>query len=237
MLFLLKIKWLILDILFPPICLNCKKTLEGSEKDTGICALCLSKIIIHTTLFCPTCRARLPENKKVCHLDSSYLLAATTNYQDEVKNLIHQLKYQSWTRLEKPIRCLVETYLKNLASQFKNYLVVPIPLHKTRQRERGFNQAELIGKIISENLNLPLEKNILTRTKETKSQTDFKDWEQRKNNLVGAFRVIRPEAVAGKNIILVDDVYTSGATINEAIKILRLSDAKKIIAFVLAKTR
>jgi len=235
-----QIKEIILDILFPPVCLNCEKTLADSEKDAGICAACLSKIIIHTTLFCPVCRARLPENKKICHKGSAYLLGAAADYDGAVKNIIRHLKYKSWSRLKNPIGDILRIYLKNLKLnelKLKNYLVIPIPLHKNRERERGFNQAELIGKIIADCLNLPLEKNILTRTKETKSQADLKNWDQRKNNLAGAFQIGTGKNINKKNIILVDDVYTSGATINEAVKTLRLAGAKKILVLVLAKTR
>ena len=242
---LAKIKVAVLDILFPSICLNCGNPLIEAEKNNGICALCLSKITVHTTLFCGICRARLPENKKTCHKGSAYLLGAATDYDGAVKNIIRRLKYKSWSRLKNPIGDILKIYLGNLKlgeSGLKNYLVIPIPLHKKRQQKRGFNQAKLIGEIIADYLNLPLEKNILVRTKETKSQADLKDWQQRKNNLSGAFQTVRPEIIKNKNIILVDDVYTSGATIQEAVKTLRSAGlpgqgAKKIIALVIAKTK
>ncbi|MBI3046362.1 MAG: ComF family protein [Candidatus Harrisonbacteria bacterium] len=237
---LIKLKELALDILFPPICLNCENSLVKAEKNNGICDLCLSKIIIHTTLFCPTCRARLPENKKTCHQNSAYLLGAAADYDGAVKNIIRRLKYKSWSRLKNPIGYLLKIYLKNLKldkAKLKNYLVIPIPLHKNRERERGFNQAELIGKIISEKYNLPLAKGILIRNKETKSQTELKNWDERKNNLTGAFKIENAEYLKNKNIILVDDVYTSGATVNEAVKTLRTAGAKKIVALVIAKTK
>ena len=119
----------------------------------------------------------------------------------------------------------------------KNYLIIPIPLHKDRERQRGFNQAELIGKIIGEILNLPAEKNILARHKKTESQAKMKNWEKRSENLADAFSLRSSEAIKNKNIILVDDVHTSGATISEAAKILKANGAKKIIALVIAKTR
>ena len=114
---------------------------------------------------------------------------------------------------------------------------MPIPLHKNRERERGFNQSEAIAKIIASELNLQLKKDLLVRAKETKIQAELKDWNQRKNNLAGAFQIPQPEGIKGKNIILVDDVYTSGATINEAVKTLKENGAKKIIALVIAKAR
>ncbi len=236
--YLIQFKEFILDILFPPICLNCESHLIKAEKNNGICNLCLSKIIIHTALFCGVCRARLPENKKTCHKNSQYLLGAVTNFDETVRKLIHQLKYQKWQKILNPLKIILENYLNNLKlnpEKLKNYIVIPIPLHKNRMQERGFNQAELIGKIISEKYNLPLAKEILIRNKETKSQAELKNWDDRKNNLAGAFKIENADFLKNKNIILVDDVYTSGATIKEAAKILKENSAKKIIALVIAK--
>lgn len=262
MLYLTKIKEVVLDILFPPVCPNCKNSLREQEKDGSFCGHCLSKIFIHNTLFCPICRARLPNNKKICHKKSSYLLGAATNYDEPVKALIRQFKYGYWTRLAKPLGNILATYLENLALNirtsevqniddnfgtsdvqilkkklFKNYIVIPIPLHKNRLREREFNQAEILAKIIAGKLNLVMRAGALIRVKETKSQADLKDWEDRKSNLAGSFAAGAPKIVSKKNIILVDDVFTSGATINEAVKTLRLAGARKIIALVVAKTR
>lgn len=238
--YLIKFKNLILDILFPALCLHCQKQLSGRDKNNGICNDCLSKIAIHATLFCPVCRNRLPENKKICHRDCKYLLASATNYDDIIKSIIHAFKYKKWSHLQYPLKDIVNTYLDNLKFQntdFTYYLIIPIPLHKNRQQERGFNQAELIAKIISEKLNLNLEINNLIRFKETKSQVEIKDWEQRRNNLNNSFKILNPAKIAGKNIIIVDDVYTSGSTINEAVKVLKESQVNKIIAFVIAKAR
>jgi ComF family protein len=271
-----KLKDILLDILFPPICLNCEKTLLKEERDNAFCALCFSKIIVHTSLFCPICRARLPENKKICHKSAKFLLAAATNFDEPIKNLIHQFKYGYWTRLIKPIGNILAAYLENLTrfhlvrftrwnlvkvnigtseiqnindnsgtsdvqtlkkKIFQNYIVIPIPLHKNRQRERGFNQAELLGKIISEKLNLVMRRDLLVRVKETKNQAELKNWKDRKKNLEKSFAVTAPEIIRKKNIILVDDVCTSGATIEEAAKTLKESGTRKIIALVVAKAR
>lgn len=250
MLNLNKLKELVFDILFPPLCLICKTHLPQLEKERGICGNCFSKITIHSTLFCGVCRARLPENKKICHKKSFYLLGAATNYDEITKNIIHQFKYQYWTRLKNILEDILKIYLENLqpgpnpfsskgGSTFggKKYIIIPIPLYKDREKERGFNQAEILGKIISQILSLPMENKILARIKETQSQAKLKNWELRKENLKGSFEIKNPEKIRNANIILVDDVYTSGATINEAAKILKENKVKKIIAIVITKTR
>ena len=131
-------------------------------------------------------------------------------------------------------------YLRNLITagfSLDGYTLIPMPLHSSREKERGFNQSELLAEIISKTFNLPLEKNILIRAKNTRAQAELTDWEERQANLQNAFTVANPENLKGKNIILVDDVYTSGATMSAAAETLRASGAKKIIGLVLAKTR
>jgi len=131
-------------------------------------------------------------------------------------------------------------YLRNLVSagfSLDAHTLIPLPLHPSREKERGFNQSELLAEIISKTFNLPLEKNILIRAKNTRAQAELTDWEERQANLQNAFTVANPENLKGKNIILVDDVYTSGATMSAAAETLRASGAKKIIGLVLAKTR
>ena len=132
---LVKIKEFLLDILFPPLCLNCSSSLQEKEKTSALCGRCREKITVHTTLFCSVCRARLPDNKKTCHKNSSYLLGAATNYDEVIKSIIHRFKYKFWTRLENPLSDLLLTYTKNLSPDgllFKNYTVIPVPLHKNR---------------------------------------------------------------------------------------------------------
>lgn len=234
---ILKMKEALLDILFPPVCLHCIKNLSRKEKSIRLCDACIAEISVHTTLFCANCRARLPENKKICHRDTSYILAAAVNYDGPVKDLVHQLKYRRWTSLINLIRPLMNDYIKNLALSVDGYAVVPIPLHPDRRQERGFNQAELIGSVISEALGLPMRTDLLTRVKKTKAQAELKDYKDRSSNMADAFQAAQNDALRDKNIILVDDVYTSGATIDDAVRALRKAGVKKIIAFTFAKTR
>lgn len=267
LLFLIKIKSIVLDILFPPICLNCHKTSANAENNADlreklICKDCLSLIKLNNTLFCPICRSRLAENKKICRHsyyyndgDNNgknkkrsfyYFLAAAGNYDDPIlQNLIHYFKYRSFESIAPILGEIIIKYLSNLSFVRcqMSYVVVPIPLHSNRERERGFNQAKLLAEIIARHFNLPII-NSLKRIKNNEPQAKIKGLEKRAENISGCFK-IDPHAnfdigvknsIKGKNIILVDDVFTSGATINEAVKILKESGAKKIIALVLAKT-
>lgn len=232
---LIKARNIVLDILFPPICINCQQFLN--DKNKLICEQCLSLIKFNNTLFCPVCRARLADNKRICHYDSHYLLAAAGNYDDLVlQNLIHYFKYKSFKNLAPVLGEILIKYLNSLNPQFSilNSIVIPISLHPRRERRRGFNQAKLIAKILAENFNLEISED-LKRTKNNKPQVECRDSETRTKNIENCFEIKNPEKIRGKNILLIDDVFTSGATMNEAVKILKQNNARKIIALVLAK--
>lgn len=244
--FLIKAKNIMLDIIFPPICLNCRKYLIG---DKFICDDCFRLIKINSALFCPICKSRLADNKKICNHSKKiqpyfYLLAAAGNYDDAVlRNLIHGLKYQYLKNSASFLGELIFRYLKNLPLPFvKNqksavngqWLIIPIPLHSSRERQRGFNQSKLIAEFIAEKFNLPLIE-ILKRIKNNKPQVGLKGNEERIENVKNCFAIQNPKLVEKKNILLIDDVFTSGATMNEAVKILKQNGARRVIALVLAK--
>lgn len=237
MIFFYKVKNIFLNILFPLVCLSCKNDLQEDEIENRVCNKCLKSIIINSSFCCPRCNARFAENKKTCHLGSKYLLASATSYNDKViKNIVHFLKYKKWKSLENIIKPIIEKYIESIDYNFNDFIVVPIPLHSDRQKERGFNQAEIIGKIISTKLNLALENQIIKRNRYTEPQAKSKTSEERKNNIKNCFSIVNLEKIKNKNIILVDDIHTTGSTINEASETLKCAGVKKIIAFVLAKT-
>lgn len=237
--FLIKAKNIILDILFPPVCLNCRKYLIG---DKFICNNCFNLIKLNSALFCSVCKSRLADNKKICNHSKKiqpyfYLLAAAGNYDNQVlRNLIHGLKYQYLKNSAPLLSKLLFLYLKNLPLSFTNgqWLIMPMPLHSARQRQRGFNQSKLIAEFVATQLNLPLIE-ILTRTKNNKPQVGLKGNEERIENVKNCFAIQNPKLVEKKNILLIDDVFTSGATMNEAVKVLKQNGARRIIALVIAK--
>lgn len=223
--FLEKAGGAILDILFPPICLNCRRGLNDAEKPQLVCRKCLETIIIRRYF------ERWP----------SFILAAAADYQNEaVRNLIHYFKYKEFIAAAKPLGELMIQHLENsrlIEEATKFDLIVPIPLHPIRLRRRGFNQAEKLAAVVSRRLNLPVESYSLIRIKNTPPQAKLENEKQREENIKGAF-AINPkycERLKNKSIILIDDVWTSGATVKEAIRHLRSSGVKKIIVLVAAK--
>ena len=112
-------------------------------------------------------------------------------------------------------------------------MVIPVPLHRARERERGFNQSEVLAEGTSRAMGTALTKGILKRRKNTKDQT-YLNAQQRAENVNGAFVVSQPEKVCGKGVILVDDVMTTGATLNECARMLQEAGAAQVLAATLA---
>lgn len=154
-------------------------------------------------------------------------------FDDHYQNLIHRFKYDKKTPLGKRLaRRLGEAVARE--REFAGCdLIVPVPLHRARCRERGFNQSEVLAEGISQKTNLPLEKGVLKRKKNTKDQT-YLNAQQRAENVRDAFSITQPEIVENKKVILVDDVTTTGATLNECARMLQDSGAKSIFAATLA---
>lgn len=246
-----KTKNLILDSIFPVYCVSCGDFLP-SEKNSHLCSLCLAKIPINSELFCPICFKRLnqAEDKKCSHSDkksSLDFLGHATYYEIPIiRDLIHNYKYRFAKSIGNTLANILTLYLKKSLNNQNDWIIIPIPLHRSRLNWRGFNQSEEIAKIISQKFNWPILNNILIRKKKTAKQAEIKEKEKRRENLKDAFnlsphvkniknKLSDTKALEGKKIILLDDVCTSGATLEEAAQILKIAGAKKIIGLVIAK--
>jgi len=195
-------------------------------------------------IFCDTCLASLPD---ILSPENAWIFSATSYQNDLARKAIKLLKYQSVKILAKPLAELIYARLPNFlketrfpsgnrVSKFQSdCLIIPIPLSKKRFRQRGYNQSELIAKILSDKMSVKMVTDVLYKIKETVSQVEIKDREKRLKNLEAAFAIKNPEIVQGRNIILVDDITTTGATLNEARRALKQAGAKKVIGLVVAK--
>ena len=226
---LLKTWRLVLEILFPPICLNCRGHITRERQADLLCPNCLDGVTIYSNVFYP---------------DPRFSLFALGSYKNTaLRELLHYLKYNGFLGAKIPLEKLIVKWLETnliLASSFLDprFCLVPIPLHKSRLRKRGFNQAELIAEILSRHLNLPVE-NLLRRIRDTKSQINMRNAKEREANVKDSIEVKEDEKASllqYRGVILVDDVYTSGATMQEAVKVLRWAGIKDIAVFVIAKT-
>lgn len=220
-----------LNLIFPARCAGCEKTIA----DGAVCDACFSKIRLNKTLFCGKCRLRLADNKKVCHKDHPFILGSACDYGDKtVKALIRRLKFNFAKDSAEPLAKLLINYVESLGVPLDGFSVVPVPISPGRLRERGFNQSELVGGKFAEHFKLELRSDAIRRVKNAKPQSETKTAEGRRKNVKDCFFVGVGAAVVPKNIILIDDVVTSGATISEAARALKAAGAKKIVALTVA---
>jgi ComF family protein len=164
--------------------------------------------------------------------------AAYGAYDDELRELIHLLKYERVESAAKALGGMLAEAIQKLGSMADGVLVVPVPLYRSKRRERGFNQAELIARTaVKRNAmsGLKLATDVLARTRPTVSQIGLTR-PQRVENMRGAFRVVHPNKVVGSSVILVDDVLTTGTTASECARVLRKAGAEKIWVATVART-
>ena len=167
-------------------------------------------------------------------LDDLYVATDYKNFL--VKKAILELKYEPFAKeIAKDLANLVKIHFEASEVKFdlSNFVLVPVPLSKKRLKWRGYNQAEEIAKEISNFFKIPLIADCLIKTKETLPQVELEE-KERRENLKGAFLVKNKEKIEGKNVFLVDDVFTTGTTLRECAKALKESGAKKVIGIVVA---
>ncbi len=226
------------DIFFPPACIAC-----GDSIAHGIlCATCRQNIAEFDTLFCGTCAARLPDQKKICHKDTPFVLGAAAPYDDDtLRALIHALKFQGIGAAAEPLAEILAAYVMRLGLKLDDndedsaWTVTPVPLSRERERARGFNQSALIARVLARTLGAPYDEKLITRIVHRKPQSDTEDIFERRKNIKGCFALTSGADVQNKKIVLVDDVTTSGTTFTEAASILKAAGAKKILALAVAK--
>jgi ComF family protein len=204
------------------------------------CNFCENKILDGDIYFCNSCYHTLDylditnEQKLKRGLRSENFYSLFYFDFDSIsQKIIHLIKYGKKPNLG--IKMGKEFGAKLSAHNITADFIIPLPLHISRERERGYNQAEVIAKGLSQILNIPIRTNIIKRIKYTKSQTKLSK-EQREKNVRNAF-VITECNLTGKEIFILDDVITSGATINVCIDLLEKRGAKKITALSLALVR
>jgi len=233
----------ILDLLFPPSCINCQS--EGSY----LCQDCLSLVDVSLNQYCPFCRpAKIVLNGRTCNLckrtkNLDGLYSAAPYHDFIIKKTIAQFKYEPYIKaLSKPLSLLIIKHFQLLEHPLGNpsgfngakEVLAPIPLAKKRLRQRGFNQSEEMAKELSVFFNIPLLCNVLVKTKETLSQIELSG-SQREENVKGAFFCKNSDAIRGKKIFLVDDVFTTGSTMEECARVLKIANAKEVWGIVVAR--
>ncbi len=227
----------ILDIFYPRFCFSCQDRI----KEIGsvyLCAKCISRIAFIGEKLCPLCGR--PGFVEICPLcweeKPAYKMARSAGlYEGILKEGIHRLKYNGQTHLVPTLgRLLIRAFKKEEEWQGNIDLVIAIPMDKEKERERGFNQSYLLARFFSKNLSLPCDKRILIKIRKTLPQVNLTR-EKRLLNLAGAFYLDTRFSVSGKRILLIDDVYTTGATVTGCTNTLVRGGAKEVSVLTLAR--
>ncbi len=229
--FISELKLFFLDSLFPHRCSFCYK--EGD----AMCKKCITEQKPLETQVCIECLK--PSFSGLSHTTckSQYSpdgLISVFKYE-EVSKAIIEGKYQFIARIFEIFGNLVSDFLLSmgLKGNFEKFTVTSLPLSHSRQKWRGFNQSAITGNYLSVKLNLPY-RELLERDKHKKSQKDL-DRAERKLNVKNAFRLAPAKDVRGKNILLVDDVITTGSTLKEAVKTLKQNGAAEVWCITIAR--
>ncbi|MFZ3054748.1 MAG: ComF family protein [Minisyncoccales bacterium] len=217
------------DLFFPKKCINCRR--EGSF----LCEDCLSLIPINPFEYCLCEKLEKRSKCENCKNRSLDRILSTTSFNNKIiKEAIHKFKYGYLERLSIPLSFLVLSHLNAIDCQIdKSFVIIPVPMHIKKKRRRGFNQSEEVAKIISESTGINLSI-ALVKIKETKPQMEL-NRKERVDNIVGCFEVKNKKEIENKVILLLDDVYTTGATMNECARVLKENGAKEVWGLTIAR--
>ncbi len=229
------------DALFPPLCIACTEVLSR-EDEKVFCGRCSEQISYIAESRCPICGITFPDSPAGDHVCGSCLetrplytfARAAVSYDGVVHDAILQFKYgRNITKGEALANLLSDFNFPDVDWQSFD-LIIPVPLHVRRLRSRGFNQSLILARALGKKHHLPVNFSLLKRRKMTQTQTGL-DKKEREKNIKGAFEVPVPENIADKNIVLVDDVLTTGSTANECAKILKKAGAAHVAVITLAR--
>jgi ComF family protein len=234
----------VLNLFYPELCLVCSTPVSRLQ-DCGICGACWKKAreLRISGPLCPSCG--LPyesfenEGAHLCGRCSIGLppysgARAFGRYSAELSRIVRALKFDGRRRLAGLLApLLASTFLEFWETQ-KIDLIVPVPLHPRRKRERGYNQAALLGRSLATLVGLPCCNNALARVRNTLPQVGLSD-KERAHNMQHAFRCVRPRAIKGRSVLLIDDVITTGSTVASACETLLEAGAMRVSVLAVAR--
>lgn len=220
----------ILDMLFPPRCPFCDRL---TVRKKGICDSCKRKIPYVLEPACKKCGKALSNEQQEYCLDcqkKTHMFTqgkALFSYAGRVKDSIYRFKYKNR-------REYARIYAEEIVKRYGNWIrqreiegIVPVPLHKSKKRSRGYNQSQILAEELGNCLGIPVYTQYLQRVKKTKDQKSLKNSKERKNNMKNAFKTSQ-NVVQLEHILMVDDVYTTGSTIDAAAEALLAAGVKKV---------
>lgn len=232
----------LLDIVYPRKCAIC-----NSISPQSLCEKCMPSVVYIVSPFCLKCGRQLPQNIKfnsdckICRNEyfKFSMCRSVMQYNETAESLIKKFKYQGKRNIAPFLVDLIFGYFntadENILAEKRFDIVTSVPLHVSKQKQRGYNQAQVLALEIADRLKIPYD-DILNRVRATDSQTG-KNKKDRKTNVKKAFKVIstKKEKIVGTNILLIDDVFTTGSTVNECSKTLLYAKANSVTVLTLAR--
>lgn len=235
----------ILSVLLPRSCPLCRDSVL--KRGQAFCPSCILSFQLFESPICSRCGVPIPCKTSepgvlctACLVRAKSLLPNLTvrslgPYSGNLRDALLRLKYGRQLLLAPSLGRLLADRFRGLFPSGTFDTVLPVPLHPNRLREREFNQSLLLAKPLARTLKVPLDLHSLVRLRNTPSQSLFKGPERRKN-LKGAFRIQEAEAIRGKSVLVVDDVYTTGATAEEISGLLLIAGANHVAVLTVAKS-
>ena len=223
----------VLTLAYPQVCVICGRSVERRRFGVA-CEACWSETRIYTDeeRICLKCGAPDQERCGRCEELAFTAARAAGMYKGALRESVLLLKRQPYVPQH------VESLLTEVATReplSRSTRVIPVPLHPKRLRTRGFNQASIIGQAVSKALTLPLDEVSLVRVSTTEKYRAGMDTKGRRDTVAGAFRVAYPRLIAGEDILLVDDVFTTGATVSACAKVLFDAGAKSVFVLTIGR--
>ncbi len=231
-----------IDLVYPRICFSCDESIK-EEMEIYICGKCRKKINLRHQDRCFRCATAIGlfsvvskrgcvmcENMKL-YFDGVY---SVMSYEGVIRNLLHKFKYGKSESLLVPLGNILVENVKNCDFLRDIDVVIPVPLFWKQQIKRGFNQSEMFARRLSAHLSINISHRNLVRVRNTETQTHLSH-DERIYNVTGAFSVRKRQKIAGKKILLIDDVMTTGVTASECSSVLKKSGADSVYVITLAR--
>jgi ComF family protein len=231
----------IADLIFPPRCITCDNLLERHDP-LPFCPSCMDGIRFIRSPLCPRCGVPFPVIEGEDHLCGDCITSkkpyaaarAVGRYDETLLTAIHRFKYRGRTGIGEILGRIMADFAAGIWDMKIFDRIVPVPLHRKKLRERGFNQAVILARKLSKQFDIPLDFTSLRREVFTSPQVGL-GREERSANVHGAFTVRHPERITGRRILLVDDVYTTGSTLAECARVLSRAKAEAVTVLTLAR--
>jgi len=230
----------LLDWIYPPACVACSVLLPLNEPERFFCVRCKNLFDAISEPLCTRCGVpRLVQDEgatscpscfgKNYHFEKNF---ASFIYDEIMRELLHEIKFRDNKRVAEALGHLWAESCLHFPENLASFTLIPMPMHPQKKRERGFNQAETLTRPLAAALKIPVE-NILIRTIDTPPQSEVHP-SQRAENVRDVFEIRKNSQTIGKNFILTDDIFTTGASLNECARILKNSGAARVLCMTLA---